>query len=84
MTVRRKFEAGLGRLVLWFLVYGLLACVAFIGADWFLDVLGTQGLARTAVSVLAAVVAGWLCANALERSWRRGQEADAAEDSGRR
>lgn len=84
MADRRKFEAGLGRLVLWVLVYGVLVCVAFIGVDWFLDVLGTQGLARTAVSVLAAVVAGWIGANALERSWRRGQQAEAAEDSGRR
>ena len=84
MTDRRKFEAGLGRLVLWVLAYGLLAGVAFIVADWLLGVLGTQGLGRTAVGVLAAVVAGWLGANALERRWRRGDMADARETSQRR
>jgi hypothetical protein len=84
VTDRKKFEAGLGRLVLWVLVYGLLAGVAFIVAEWLLGVLGMNGLGRTAVGVLAAVVAGWLGANALERRWRRGAMADAPETPQRR
>lgn len=84
VTDRRKFEAGFGRVALWVLAYGVLACVAFVGADWLLGLLGTQDLGRTAVSVLAAVVAGWLGANALEPRWRRGEAADAAEGSARR
>ena len=84
VTTRREFEAGLGRLVLWVLIYGVLASVAFIAVDWFLGVLGMQGLTRTAVSVLVAVVGGWIGANAVERAWRRGESADAAKNSRRR
>jgi hypothetical protein len=36
VTGRQEFEARLGRLVLWALVYGVLACVVFIVADWLL------------------------------------------------